>query len=151
MKQMARRLYQHYRPAIETNQDDELNWERWKFSESIRRNIFFANIINILGARAGKLNGVYFEPLDDVLVLNLYLPAPECMWRACSLSEWLDAREHALRMSPPPLEGHMPRLTQTLQELLNEEAAGRLDASALLPLTRVILASTKIAPSGVGL
>ncbi|KAL3487795.1 hypothetical protein BJX62DRAFT_240634 [Aspergillus germanicus] len=148
---MTRRLYQHYRPAIETNHDDELNWERWKFSESIRRNIFFANIINILGARAGKMNGVYFEPLDDDVILNLTLPAPECMWRACSLREWLDAREHALRMSPAPLEGHAPRLTQTLQELLNDEAAGRLDVSGLLPLTRVILASTNIAPSGVGL
>ncbi|KAJ0422937.1 hypothetical protein BJY00DRAFT_62650 [Aspergillus carlsbadensis] len=148
---MARRLYKHYHAAVETNHDDELNWERWKFSESIRRNIFFANIINILGARAGKLNGVYFEPLDDDVILNLTLPAPECMWRACSLREWLDAREHALRMSPAPLEGHTPRLTQTLQELLNDEAAGSLDVSSLLPLTRVILASTKIAPSGLGL
>ncbi|CEL10827.1 Putative C6 zinc finger domain protein [Aspergillus calidoustus] len=148
---MTRRLYKHYRAAVETNHDDELNWERWKFSESIRRNIFFANIINILGARAGKLNGVYFEPLDDDVILNLTLPAPECMWRACSLREWLDARKHALRMSPAPQEGHAPRLTQTLQELLNDEAAGTLDVSGLLPLTRVILASTKIAPSGFGL
>ncbi|KAL2834639.1 hypothetical protein BJY01DRAFT_253007 [Aspergillus pseudoustus] len=146
---MTRRLYKHYRPAIETNHDDELNWERWKFSESIRRNIFFANIINILGARAGKLNGVYFEPLDDDVVLNLTLPAPECMWRACSLREWLDAREYALRMSPPPAERKQtPRLTQTLQGLLDDEAAGKLDISALMPLTRVILASTKIAPAG---
>jgi hypothetical protein len=148
---MTRRLYKHYRPAIETNHDDELNWERWKFSESIRRNIFFANIINILGARAGKLNGVYFETLDDDVILNLTLPSPECMWRACSLREWLDAREHAVRMSPTPLEGQAPRLTQTLQELLNEESAGRLDVSALLPLTRVILASIKLAPAGFGL
>ncbi|KAL2813877.1 hypothetical protein BJX63DRAFT_208213 [Aspergillus granulosus] len=148
---MTRRLYKHYRPAIETNHDDEVNWERWKFSESIRRNIFFANIINILGSRAGKLNGVYFEPLDDDVILNLTLPAPECMWRACSLREWLDAREYALRMSPALAEGHTPRLTQTLKELLDEEAVGRLDMSALLPLTRVILASTKIAPTSSGL
>ncbi|KAL4779647.1 hypothetical protein BJX76DRAFT_351610 [Aspergillus varians] len=149
---MARRLYKHYRDAIETSHDDELNWERWKFSESLRRNIFFANIINTLGARAGKLNSAYFEPLDDEMVLKLSLPAPECMWRACSLREWLEAREYALRLTPAPIstteEGGSPRLTQTLQQLLKDQEAGRLDVAALLPLTRVILASTKLAPAG---
>ncbi|KAL6235285.1 hypothetical protein BDW75DRAFT_210019 [Aspergillus navahoensis] len=152
---MTRRLYAHYRAAIETTHDTELNWERWKFSESLRRNIFFANIINVLGARAGKLSSAYFEPLDDEVVLNLPLPAPECMWRSCSLREWLEAREYALRMAPestsplPGAEGQKARLTQTLQELLKEEEAGTLDVSGLLPLTRVILASTKIAPTGI--
>ncbi|KAL4985601.1 hypothetical protein BDW68DRAFT_198629 [Aspergillus falconensis] len=151
---MTRRLYAHYRTAIETTQDAELNWERWKFAESLRRNIFFANIINILGARAGKLNSAYFEPLDDEVVFNLPLPAPECMWRSCSLREWLEAREYALRIAPnstsalPESEGQKARLTQTLKELLKEEEAGTLDVSGLLPLTRVILASTKIAPTG---
>ncbi|KAL4996695.1 hypothetical protein BDV10DRAFT_186933 [Aspergillus recurvatus] len=149
---MTRRLYTHYRTAIETTHDNELNWERWKFAESLRRNIFFANIVNILGARAGKLNSAYFEPLDDEVVLNLPLPAPECMWRSCSLREWLEAREYALRMAPeststlPESEGQNARLTQTLKELLKREEAGTLDISGLLPLTRVILASTKIAP-----
>ncbi|KAL4925657.1 Zn(II)2Cys6 transcription factor domain-containing protein [Aspergillus undulatus] len=148
---MTRRLYAHYRDAINTTHDAELNWERWKFSESLRRNIFFANIINILGARAGKLNSAYFEPLDDELVLNLPLPAPECMWRSCSSSEWFEAREYALSMLSTPaaaVDRSTRSLTQTLKGLLKDEEEGKLDMSSLLPLTRVILASTKIAPSG---
>ncbi|RDW61718.1 Zn(II)2Cys6 transcription factor domain-containing protein [Aspergillus mulundensis] len=155
---MARRLYNHHRTAILTPHSTELNWERWKFAESLRRNIFFANIINIVGSRAGKLNGAYFEPLDDEMVLNLPLPAPECMWRACSLREWLGAREYALRFrqseaesrmdSGPEGEGGNTRLTQTLKGLIEAEEEGRLDVKALLPLTRVILASVKIAPAG---
>ncbi|KAL4914844.1 hypothetical protein BDW62DRAFT_189678 [Aspergillus aurantiobrunneus] len=146
---MTRLLYKHYRDAIETTHDNELNWERWKFSESLRRNIFFANIINILGAKAGRLNSAYFEPLDDELIANLPLPAPECMWRACTLREWLEAREHALTMAPSTDEEGSPRLTQTLRQLLRCEAEGKLDVSALLPLTRVVWASTKIAPGSV--
>ncbi|CBF84234.1 predicted protein [Aspergillus nidulans FGSC A4] len=95
------------------------------FAESLRRNIFFANVINILDARAGKLSSAYFEPLDDEAVLTLPLPAPE---------------------SPT---GQKARLTQTLKELLMAEEAGTLDVSTLLPLTRVILASMKIIPTRV--
>ncbi|KAL4815745.1 hypothetical protein BDW67DRAFT_185467 [Aspergillus spinulosporus] len=152
---MARCLYAHYRTAIETTHDAELNWERWKFAESLRRNIFFANVINILSARAGKLSSAYFELLDDEVVLNLPLPAPECMWRSCSLREWLEAREYASRIAPGSAstligpERPKARLTRTLKELLKQEEAGTLDVSTLLPLTRVILASMKIGPFGI--
>ncbi|KAL3464805.1 hypothetical protein BJX64DRAFT_78487 [Aspergillus heterothallicus] len=148
---MTRRLYKHYRPLIETTHDAELNWERWKFTESMRRNIFFAHIINVLGSSAGNLNGTYFEPLDDDVVLSLPLPAPDCMWRACSLREWLEARQYALRMSPGPgtEKGETPKLTQTLQGLLDDEKEIKLDMQALLPITRVILASIKIMPAEV--
>ncbi|KAL4744412.1 hypothetical protein BDW72DRAFT_199613 [Aspergillus terricola var. indicus] len=124
-------------------------------AESLRRNIFFANIINIVGARAGKFNSTYFEPLDDKVVLSLPLPAPGCMWRSCSLREWLEAREYALRVAPELAststepEGQKARLMRTLKELLKEEEARTLDVSTLLPLTRVILASTKVAPTGI--
>ncbi|KAL4878149.1 hypothetical protein BJY04DRAFT_221504 [Aspergillus karnatakaensis] len=146
---MARRLYKHYRPSLLTPHDAELNWERWKFAESIRRNIFLASMINILGARAGELNSTYFEPLDDEAILTLPLPAPECMWRACSLREWLDAREHALGMSPMRAEiGEQStrKLNLTLKELFEEEENGGVDVNGLTPLTRVIMASMKIAP-----
>ncbi|KAL4757763.1 Zn(II)2Cys6 transcription factor domain-containing protein [Aspergillus foveolatus] len=152
---MIRCLYAHDRTAIETTHDAELNWERWKFAESLRRNIFFANVINILGARAGKLSSAYFEPLHDEVVLTLPLPAPECMWRSCSLREWLEARDYAIRIAAESAStstrpgGQKARLTQTLKELLKEEEAGTLDVSALLPLTRVILASMKIVPTRI--
>jgi hypothetical protein len=41
-------------------------------------------------------------------------------------------------------------LNYTLQEILKDEEAGKLDVDALLPLTRVVLASMKIAPAGLG-
>jgi hypothetical protein len=149
---MIRCSYAHYHTAIETTHDAELNWERWKFAESLRRNIFFANAINILGARAGKLSSAYFEPLDDEVVLTLPLRR---MWRSCSLREWLEAREYALHIAPESAstlkgpEGQKTRLTQTLKELLKEEEAGTLDVSTLLPPTRVILASMKIVPTRI--
>ncbi|GFF31186.1 hypothetical protein IFM58399_02801 [Aspergillus lentulus] len=80
-------------------------------------------MINILGARARKLNEDHFEPLADEMVLHLPVPAPEYVWGACSEEEWLLARPHAL--------------SQTLYQLLQmnrmedgsgvfEDCAGRL-------------------------
>jgi hypothetical protein len=98
--------------------EHENDWTRWRFTESLRRNVFFVHMINSLGARARKLNQDYFEPLGDEMVLHLPLPAPEY--------------EYAL--------------SQTLYWLLKMDRMGMLDASGLLPVTRMVLACSKIAP-----
>jgi hypothetical protein len=77
--------------------------------------------------------------LDDAMVLQMPLPAPEYMWRACSEEEWRVAREYARPSS------HRLR---TLQELLDSDRAGSLNVASLQPLTRMILACHKIRPRG---
>lgn len=125
---MTRRLCKLHQKDLVQN---EVGWSEWKFIESLRRNVFFVHIVNILAAEARKLHHDYFEPLNDALILQLPLPAPESMWRACSDAEWRVARENA---STPC----------TLQSLLDLSHAGSLDVASLQPLTRMILACHKI-------
>lgn len=129
---MTRGLCKLYQNALVRN---EAGWPEWKFAESLRRNVFFVHIINILAAEARKLHRDYFEPLNDAMILQMPLPAPEYMWRACSDEEWSVAREYARPTSPTPC---------TLQELLDLNLAGSLDVASLQPLTRMILACHRI-------
>ncbi|KAJ5788855.1 uncharacterized protein N7518_005866 [Penicillium psychrosexuale] len=129
---MTRGLCKLHQNALIRN---EAGWPEWKFAESLRRNVFFVHIINILAAEARKLHHDYFEPLNDVMILQMPLPAPEYMWRACSDEEWSMAREYARPTSPTPC---------TLQELLDLNRAGSLDVVSLQPLTRMILACHRI-------
>lgn len=131
---MTRRFCKLNQKALGQN---EVGWPEWKFAESLRRNVFFVHIINILAAEARKLHHDYFEPLDDAMILHMPLPAPESMWRACSDAEWRVARENARPTSPTPC---------TLQGLLDLGRAGSLDVASLQPLTRIILACHSIRP-----
>jgi hypothetical protein len=110
---------------------DEVDWSKWKFAESLRRNVFLVHMVNILAAEARKLHPDYFEPLDDATILQMPLPAPESMWRACSDTEWRVAREYARPTSTTP---------SNLQGLLDLNREGRLDITSLQPLTKMILA-----------
>lgn len=143
---MARHLYDLHKDALLVHHEHENDWTRWKFTESLRRNIFFVHIISILGgrARARKLTEEYVESLGNEMVLHLPLPAPEYMWRAGSEEEWLLAREQALTAREYEAGSGLP-LSQTLHELLQMDRTGWLDVSALLPVTRMVLACSKIA------
>ncbi|KAJ5520033.1 C6 finger domain protein, partial [Penicillium fimorum] len=129
---MTRCLCKLHEKALERNEE---GWSEWKFAESLRRNIFFIHIVNILAAEARKLHHDYFEPLNDFMILQIPLPAPEYMWRGCSDAEWQVAREYARQTSPTP---------STLQDLVDLDRAGSLDVASLQPLTRMILACHKI-------
>ncbi|KAJ5731793.1 C6 finger domain protein [Penicillium malachiteum] len=115
----------------------ETGWSEWKFIESLRRNMFFVHIVNILAAETRRLHYDYFEPLDDDMILNMPLPAPECMWRACSEEEWRIACDYDRSISPTQC---------TLQDLLNLSHLGTLEVPSLQPLTRIILECQKIRP-----
>ncbi|KAJ5363976.1 uncharacterized protein N7496_009689 [Penicillium cataractarum] len=133
---MTRRLCKVHQKTLGGN---EPGWSEWKFAESLRRNVFFIHIINILAAEARELHYDYFEPLNDAMVLQMPLPAPEYMWRACSEEEWRVAHEYARPSS---------HTLRTLQELLDSDRAGTLNVASLQPLTRMILACHKIRPRG---
>jgi hypothetical protein len=145
---MARRLSVIHKKALQTHHEDESNWDRWKFMESLRRNFFFVHMINILESKVRKLNESYFEPLGDQMILKIPLPAPESMWRACSSEEWLLARARALGCSSsdgsPGYNGY--RGLRTLEEVLQAMNEGQVDIESLLPLVRMVLASTIISP-----
>ncbi|KAJ5716731.1 hypothetical protein N7493_008642 [Penicillium malachiteum] len=129
---MTRCLCRVHKEALEGN---DTSWSEWKFIESLRRNVFFVHIVNILAAKARSLHYDYFEPLDDDMILKMPLPAPESVWRACSEDEWRVAREYAHSITPTP---------RTLRDLINSSDEDTLDVSSLAPLTRIILESHKI-------
>lgn len=68
---MTRRLCT-YKEAVTS--DTETDWTRWKFAESLRRCIFFVNLINVLAAKYRRFHFDYFEPLDDALIFQMPLP-----------------------------------------------------------------------------
>jgi hypothetical protein len=78
-----------------------ISWFRWKITETARRTIFLANIINFLISHdhtTGQQNP-YYEPLDDDMILNMPLPCVQAAWAAGSEEEW----RLAMQMQPSSL------------------------------------------------
>ncbi|PWY94224.1 C6 zinc finger domain protein [Aspergillus sclerotioniger CBS 115572] len=141
---MIQRVYKLHEDILRTPHEDETDWKRWKFTESLRRNIFFANIIGTLAGKARRFNGAYIDPLDSAILLQLPLPAPEEMWRARSEGEWMISRAQTLRSWTRGLDGGMLPAPRTLQQLLVLEEVGSVSVTLLLPITRMILACAKL-------
>ncbi|EXJ77341.1 hypothetical protein A1O3_09567 [Capronia epimyces CBS 606.96] len=79
-------------------------WARWRITETARRTVFFANIVNFYGNRdhqTGKQTP-YYEPLNDDLVLNMPLPCNEAAWSARNEEDWRLAID-----SLPPLASRL--------------------------------------------
>lgn len=129
---MTRRLCSLYKEAVTS--DTEIDWNRWKFAESLRRCVFFVNLINVLAARCRRFHFDYFEPLDDALILQMPLPTTEETWRAGNETQWQVCREDTQFIRPAP----------TLQKLMEIDDAGQLDRATLTPLTRIILACARV-------
>jgi hypothetical protein len=98
---MARRLIAAYMPQLRSSYDasdySEPVWEKWISAETIRRTFFLIHIINVIACRTEKQNAYFYEELDDDLVMNLPLPAPEKVWKASSAAEWKSALEEELQ------------------------------------------------------
>ncbi|PVH91552.1 hypothetical protein DM02DRAFT_636054 [Periconia macrospinosa] len=75
-------------------------WARWKITETARRTVFLANIVNfyINHNNATGKQLPYYEPLDDDLILGMPLPCSHAAWIARDESEWVTAMQ-----TPPPL------------------------------------------------
>ena len=89
---MTRRLIKQYLQSPTGEEGEEVDWRKWLMNETIRRTVFLVNAINTLSCRIQKQNPYYFEPLDDNLVRNLTLPAPDSVWKASSAEEWMAAK-----------------------------------------------------------
>lgn len=137
---MTRQLCTRYSSAIKAVDGSEHDWVKWQFAESLRRNIFLVNMINVLAARARKLNKYYYEPLDDELVLDMRLPATEIIWKACAPEDW-----EVLQNGYSELGDGQDSQGDTIRQFLHTEKDGRTtDESKMSSLTRGILACARI-------
>lgn len=72
-------------------------WSRWRTTETARRTIFFANILNFYTNRdhSTRMQSPYYKPLNDELILNMPLPCKEAAWLARTEEDWSAAmNEH---------------------------------------------------------
>ncbi|KAF5988321.1 hypothetical protein FBULB1_1545 [Fusarium bulbicola] len=89
---MTRRLAKQYLQTSTVEDGEESNWRKWLMDETIRRTVFLVNAINTLSCRVQKQDPNYFEPLNNNLIHNLTLPAPEAIWKASSAEKWTLAK-----------------------------------------------------------
>lgn len=91
-------------------------WPTRTVAETARRNIFLANIINYVSSKTTPGMSVFYEALDDELVLDMPLPASSAVWNASTISEW--ARAIWFDMSFPSLHPTEEMSNMTLRTLL---------------------------------
>lgn len=84
---MAGRLCQEYLQS-DTSKDENSDWDTWVIAETLRRTLFLVNIVNTLSRRTHAQNPSCYNALDESLIFNLALPAPDPMWKACTAGEW---------------------------------------------------------------
>lgn len=90
---MTRRLCQQHNERVSLKENTAISWHSWTMAETLRRTTFLVDMCNELSYHTNALNGVYYESLDDGLLLDMPLPAPDSMWRASSEDEWATARD----------------------------------------------------------
>ena len=100
-----------------TNDPTQSPWNRWMITETARRTIFLANIINFLSNRNFKSaeQSSYYEPLDDEFVMSMPLPCTDALWRARTENDWTKLAMH--EPSPAasdPLSDFNPLLLESL-------------------------------------
>lgn len=151
---MARKLAQtHLRSPEPPFGSLEAEWRTWYLSETVRRTLFLVNVINILSCRDSKQNSYFYEALDDTLLLELPLPAPDLLWKANSAQEWAQAKT--------AVGGHDigPRLKEAMDWAGGDDGGGladdnpirwgegrtqRIESRNLPEFTRVILAALRM-------
>ncbi|OJJ78545.1 Zn(II)2Cys6 transcription factor domain-containing protein [Aspergillus glaucus CBS 516.65] len=80
-------------PSVEAN--NNASWVKWAVTETARRTIFLANIVNFFSNRdhESKRQSAYYEPLNDDLIMNMPLPCSHALWGARTEEEWKKARQ----------------------------------------------------------
>lgn len=90
---MTRRLCQQHDERLSLKDNTAISWHSWTMAETLRRTTFLVDMCNELSYHTNALNSVYYESLDDGLILDMPLPAPDSMWCASSEDEWATARD----------------------------------------------------------
>lgn len=137
---LARRLWQENGYANE-RQNEYMDWETWVVQETLRRTIFLVNIVNTLSRRFHPQNLSYYEALDEDLILNSTLPAPDPMWKATTSNEW-EAAKRKLNWDP--------RNQPTVHMVISRLGDGHLDEgnpawfTDFQPLSLLIIACVRL-------
>ncbi|RFU28349.1 hypothetical protein B7463_g8004, partial [Scytalidium lignicola] len=71
-------------------------WARWTKTETARRMIFLANMLNFYSNRNHSTGNQlpYYVPLDDELILNMPLPCSQAAWLARNEDDWRSAMQN---------------------------------------------------------
>jgi hypothetical protein len=88
--------------------------------------VFLVNAINTLSCRLQKQDPNYFEPLDDELIYDMTLPAPDAVWKASSVEEWTFAQ--ALFASNHP-DITKTTISQAVHQLREQPVSSSTDIS----------------------
>ncbi|KFY49031.1 hypothetical protein V495_00797 [Pseudogymnoascus sp. VKM F-4514 (FW-929)] len=107
-------------PSSLPDSEHTSTWSRWKTTETARRTIFFANILNFYTTRdhSTRKQSPYYKSLNDELILNMPLPCTEAAWLARTEEDWNAAmNEHQSILdhvsSAADLPGHGSLSTET--------------------------------------
>ena len=109
-------------------------WNKWMITETARRTIFLAHIVNFFCHRdlESAQQSPYYEPLDDDLIMNMPLPCSHTLWNARTEDEWtrlmmqqnepsILARDSIFGFHPPPPESPSARISQpTVKSVLSK-------------------------------
>ncbi|KAE8148717.1 hypothetical protein BDV25DRAFT_13088 [Aspergillus avenaceus] len=105
LSKMTRCFSQSYPDSHDTallpSADGNCSWHNWAVSETARRTIFLANIVNFFSNRdhqSGR-QSPYYEPLNDDLILNMPLPCSDATWSARTEDEW----QKTIQAGSPPI------------------------------------------------
>jgi hypothetical protein len=95
---------------------DSGDWERWQLAETLRRTVHLVNIVNKLSCYVPKANSQFYELLDDKLILDLQLPAPDALWTATSSASFKNVQSQISHqgLSPRNLLESPNSMDQTL-------------------------------------
>ncbi|GFF61597.1 sterigmatocystin biosynthesis regulatory protein [Aspergillus udagawae] len=88
--------------ALLPDADTNSSWVKWAVTETARRTMFLANIVNFFSNRdleSGR-QLPYYEPLNDELIMNMPLPCNQALWSARTEDEWRKATQMAKQASP---------------------------------------------------
>lgn len=69
------------------------SWPECTVSETARRTIFLANIVNFLSNHDVEtgLQSPYYEPLGDEMMLAMRLPCADATWQAGTEEQWMES------------------------------------------------------------
>jgi len=123
---MTRKLIRQYLQTASGENVEEVDWRKWIMNATIRRTVFLVNTINTLSCRIQKQDPNYFEPLDEHLVLNMCIPAPQSVWQASSAEEWMAAKA---QLGADDVARSKLTVAQVVNHLKNDSFSGDIDTT----------------------
>jgi hypothetical protein len=126
--------------------DQDTPWCRWRITETARRMVFLANMVNFfsnIDLTTGK-QLAYYDPLDDDLILNMPLPCSQAEWSAQNEEDWQNA-VHTRQLQEFPQS-----ISSALDGTTREAIAGMTSLSAVFSQCSTDFLQTTLSSIGFG-